>query len=311
MKNSILLLISIICLIFSFSVKAAIFTVGPDDNLQNVVNQASSGDEIKLLQGIYTEEITISSKSINIEPLANAAVVIAKLTVTNSNAFVGLKRLTIQGDVNATSSDLNIYNCSIGGSIYVTKGSIDITDSTVGSNIWLYDNNRSNVLTSAKIIKCSVWNYLLCKAGNASVMYNTIRYARFEGGQARVIGNHFSGRAVKGVGITIWGGKTNVKILNNKVEGYTHADRYNSSGYGIGIMVGHGASAEILNNVIFNCFDNNLNSAESRVGMGIHVREDHDVANVIIMGNAIWHCFVAGGTGTAVGSSQVGHPLLE
>ena len=54
--------------------------------------------------------------------------------------------------------------------------------------------------------------------------------------------------------------------------------------------------------------DSGLNRNEDKVGMGIYVRDDEDVANAIIMGNAIWNCYVAGGIGTSIGNSQVWAP---
>ena len=109
----------------------AVIMIGPGQSIQTAVNSASSGDTIRILNGIYGEQITISGKAVSLEGEVGGTIQISKLSTTNINAFIRIRNIRIDGDVNGTSTDLQMHDCQISGDGIVNRGSLVFVNSSV------------------------------------------------------------------------------------------------------------------------------------------------------------------------------------
>jgi len=288
----------------------AVIMVSPEQSLQAAVNIASSGDTIRISEGVYSENITITEKSLSLVVQPGESVQINNITASNPNAVqrsVYLKNLRIQGDVNGTSHDFNIHGCNITGDVNVDQGSLTIIKSNVGANIFVNNSHRIGVPTMAQILQTTIPEKLTCKAGTSIIGYNSIRYAHIEG-NSEIVGNHFNGRSLFGIGIDVNGSHTDAKIYNNRVHGYNNSTPNTFDSKCIGIRVHGNAKADIINNVIYNCFESNYQGDENKAGIGIFVES---TSGTSILGNVIFGCFVQGGTGNKPGHRLVWAPFAN
>ena len=100
----------------------AVIMVSPGQSIQAAVNGASSGDTIRILNGTYGEQITISGKAVSLEGEAGGTIQISKLSTVNIGAFIRIKNIRIDGDVNGTVSDFQMHDCQISGDVMVNRG---------------------------------------------------------------------------------------------------------------------------------------------------------------------------------------------
>jgi hypothetical protein len=285
----------------------AVIMVGPGQSIQTAVNSASSGDTIRILNGIYGEQITISGKAVSLEGEVGGTIQISKLSTTNINAFIRIRNIRIDGDVNGTSTDLQMHDCQISGDVIVNRGSLVFVNSSVGANLLVNHSHRSNIPTTVKIVKSTITEKLTCKAGISILGYNSIRYAHIEG-NSQIVGNHFNGRSLFGIGIDVNGSQTYTRIHNNRIHSYevTTSDNFDSKC--IGIRIKDYAKADITNNLIYDCYDKRHNGVENKAGIGIFVESTRGTT---ILGNALWSCFVDRGTGNNPGHRLVWAPFAN
>jgi len=288
----------------------AVIMVSPGQSIQAAVNSASSGDTIRISEGVYSENVSISAKSMNLIVQPGESVQINNITASNPNAVqrsVYLKNLRIQGDVNGTSHDFNIHSCNITGDVNVDQGSLTIIKSTVGANISINHPNRISGPTQAQILQTTIPEKFTCKAGTSMIGYNSIRYAHIEG-SSQIVGNHFNGRSLFGIGIDVNGSQTYARIHNNRVHSYKVGGNANFDSRCIGIRIKDNAKADITNNLIYDCYDSKSGGYETKAGIGIFVESTRGTT---ILGNALWSCLVVGGTGSSPGHRLVWAPFAN
>ena len=287
----------------------AVIIVSPGQSVQAAINGATSGDEIRISEGVYAENISISNKAIKLVGLVGESVQISQIVTNNLNSVVRsvhLKNLRVQGDVNGTSHDFNIHSCNIIGDVNVDQGSLTIVKSTVGANISVNHPNRTNVPTEALILQTTIPQKLTCRAGKSIIGYNAIRNAYLEG-SSEIVGNHFNGDSLFGIGIDINGSQTHAKIRNNHIHGYKGNNTGDISDRFIGVRIAGLAKADLLNNIIYDCYDGNHGGLEYRVAMCIYVES---TAGTTIINNALWNAYLHNGTsGGSPGNNLVWAPF--
>ena len=232
--------------------------VSPGQSVQAAVNGASSGDTIRISEGVYSENISISEKSLSLVVQPGDSVQVNNITASNSNSVqrsLYLKNLRIQGDVNGTSHDFNIQSCNITGDVNVDQGSLTIIKSNIGANLSLNHSQRLGNPTQAQIFQSTIPEKLTCKAGISIIGYNTIRNAFIEG-NSKILGNDFDGNSFFGIGIDVNGSQTYARIQNNRISGYNVSNETNFDSKCIGIRITGNAKADITNNIVSDCYDN-------------------------------------------------------
>ena len=285
----------------------AVIMVSPGQSVQAAIDGATSGDTIRILNGTYGEQITISGKAVSLVGEAGGTIQISKLSTINIGAFIRIKNIRIDGDVNGTTTDFQMHDCQISGDVMVNRGSLVFVQSSVGANLLVNHSHRSNIPTTVKIVKSTIPEKLTCKAGTSIIGYNSIRYAHIEG-NSEIVGNHFNGRSLFGIGIDVNGSQTYARIHNNRIHSYFGQDTGNFISKCIGIRVRGDAKADITNNLIYDCYDLFYVGAESKAGLGIFVESTRGTT---ILGNALWSCFVERGTGNDSGHRLVWAPFAN
>jgi hypothetical protein len=275
MKHSILTFILSLLLATTLA-HGAVIMVSPGQSVQAAINSASSGDDIVLSGGIFDENVTIDSKSLDIRSFSSTAE-IHSIKIINATGLSVIQNIQVT-DLNASGSNLLIKKSTIGNNLSVIGGEL-------------------------RILQSSIYQKLSCKASASEILYNVIRHAEIEG-NSTIIGNHFDGRNLLGIGIDLKGNNTHAVIRNNQIHDYRGHINHNISEAFIGIRVVGNAKADIINNLIYNCYDEGHNGSESKVGIGIYVE---NTRGTTIFGNALWHCFVERGT-TGVGSRLIWAP---
>jgi hypothetical protein len=288
----------------------AVIMVSPGQSIQAAVNSASSGDTIRISEGVYSENITISVKSLSLVVQPGDSVQVNNITASNSNSVqrsVYLKNLRIQGDVNGTSHDFNIQSCNITGDVNVDQGSLTIIKSSIGANLSLNHSQRLGSPTQAQIFQTTIPEKLTCRAGKSIIGYNTIRNAFIEG-NSKILGNDFDGNSFFGIGIDVNGSHTYARIQNNRISGYNVSNVANFDSKCIGIRITGNAKADITNNIVSGCNDSSGPGTEYKSGIGIFVESTNGAT---IIGNAIWGCFIRDGTGNSPGNRLVWAPFAN
>jgi len=287
-----------------------VIMVSPGQSVQAAVNGASSGDTIRISEGVYSENISISEKSLSLVVQPGDSVQVNNITASNSNSVqrsLYLKNLRIQGYVNGTSHDFNIQSCNITGDVNVDQGSLTIIKSNIGANLSLNHSQRLGNPTQAQIFQSTIPEKLTCKAGISIIGYNTIRNAFIEG-NSKILGNDFDGNSFFGIGIDVNGSQTYARIQNNRISGYNVSNETNFDSKCIGIRITGNAKADITNNIVSDCYDNHYLGTEYKSGIGIFVESTNGTT---IIGNAIWGCFIRDGTGNSPGNRLVWAPFAN
>mgnify|MGYP001214295046 CR=1 FL=1 len=307
MKSSILTF-SLSLILGTTLARGAVIMVSPEQSVQAAVDGATSGDTIRILNGTYGEQITISGKAVSLEGEAGGTIQISKLSTVNIGAFIRIKNIRIDGDVNGTTTDFQMHDCQISGDVMVNRGSLVFVQSSVGANLLVNHSHRSNIPTTVKIVKSTIPEKLTCKAGTSIIGYNSIRYAHIEG-NSEIVGNHFNGRSLFGIGIDVNGSQTYARIHNNRIHSYNKVSQNeNFDSKCIGIRVRGNAKADITNNLVYDCFDGHHHGDETKAGLGIFVES---TSGTTILGNALWNCFVQWGTGSSPGHRLVWAPFTN
>jgi len=309
----------------------ATHVVTPGQSIQAAINGASSGDEIVIHQGTYSEDLSVNGKGLTIRGNAGDQVEIDSLSFQNPAHAMTLSNLRIMGDLNATKENLSIQGSAIWGNLHydsagqanrsvklsnlmldgnltTNKANLTIKKSTINGNLTapFRTDDASNEL-SAIVLQSTIGQKLTCRAAKSWVLYNEVRHSYFEG-TVQIVGNHFNGNSLEGIGIDVNGSQTHARIRNNRIHAYMSHSTDNIQDVFIGVRITNSAKADILNNLIYDCFDSNHGGSESRIGMGIYVES---TSGTTILGNALWKCYVNGGTGSSPGNRLVWAPYSK
>jgi hypothetical protein len=255
----------------------AVIMVNNGQSIQNAVNAASSGDEIFLPGGVFLEDVVVNGKKLSLRSFGTT-------TEVRSISFINAPgRSTIQNlrlsDLNTTNSDLFVKKATISNNVHILGGKFQILQSIITEK-------------------------LTCKTSVSHILYNEIRYAEIEGNSS-ITGNHFNGREFIGIGIDINGPQTFAEIRNNRIHDYHTMSSIDLNDSLIGIRVRNNARANIINNLIYDCFDDHSSGNENSVGMGVYV-ESSPQTNII--GNILYGCWVRSGTGSNPGHRFIWAP---
>jgi len=252
----------------------AVIMVSPGQSVQAAVDGASSGDEIIIQGGVFNENVTVITKALHFRSFSTISE-IHSLSFFNSPGQSTIQNLQLS-DLNATNSDLLVKRATIGNNVNIDGGKFQILQSTITEK-------------------------LTCKASVSHILYNDIRYAEIEG-NSTITGNHFNGRSLRGVGIDLNGTATRAVIRNNRIHSFFTAQVSHLSNSCLGIWVQNGASAAILNNLIYDCKETDHRGNNSRVGIGILVESS---SGTKIIGNALWNCSC---TNSTIGNRAIWAP---
>jgi hypothetical protein len=309
----------------------ATHNVTPGQSVQAAINGASSGDEIVIHQGTYSEDLSANGKGLTIRGNAGDQVEIDSLSFQNPAHAMTLSNLRIMGDLNATKENLSVQgsaiwgnlhydsagqanrsvklgNATVDGNLTANKANLTIKKSTINGNLTapFRTDDASNEL-SAIVLQSTIGQKLTCRAAKSWVLYNEVRHSYFEG-TTQIVGNHFNGNGLMGIGIDVNGSQTHAKIKNNRIHGFSTHSQGNIQEVCIGIRITNSAKADILNNLIYDCYDSQQTGTENRVGMGIYVES---TSGTTILGNALWKCYVHNGTGSNPGHRLVWTPYSK
>ena len=294
-NKSILLLLSILLACSAGS--AATHVVTANNSIQATINAAATGDNLIIWEGVYDEDLVFNGKALSLRPMTDASVQVRSVTANNAGGVVRLSNIRVETDVNATKSSLHLLKCYI-------LGDVTVADAV--------DDGNNDLQTV--ILQSTLREKLTCRAKRSWICYNTIRHSYLEG-DTEVTGNEFDGRghdseagAFLGIGIDVNGTATHARIRNNRIRKYGGRFAYDITEKCIGIRVNGGAKADIVNNLIYSCYDNLSSGAETDCGMGVFVQS---TTGTKILGNAIWHCYVSGSGSTTRGSRAVYAPFAN
>ena len=281
----------------------AVIMVSPGQSVQAAINSASTGDEIVLQAGSYNEDLNVTGKGLTFRAF-NLPWIAKSISVFNSSTPCKFENFQLLEDLNSTGTDLEVRNANIGGSITVNQAGLKLTKSTIDNDVIVnHSVNASGSDTEAFITQSTITERMVCKAKKSWICYNSIRYGVFQG-TSHIIGNHFNGRSWAGIGLKIEGNETKAFVSNNRIHSYKIHTSNNISDQCIGILISNNARVDIINNLIYDCFDSSGSGSEHRVGLGIYV---NSTTGTKIFGNAIWNCFVRDG-GSSVTSYLVYAP---
>jgi hypothetical protein len=254
-----------------------VIMVNNGQSIQNAVNSANSGDEILLPGGVFAEDVVVNGKKLSLRSFGTTTEV-RSISFINAPGSSTIQNLQLD-DLNATNSDLFVKRATIGNNAHIWGGKFQILQSTITEK-------------------------LTCKASVSHILYNDIRYAEIEG-NSTITGNHFNGRELIGIGIDLNGSQTHAEIRNNRIHDYHANSPVDLNDSLIGIRVRNNAKANIINNLIHDCFDHNHNGIENRVGMGIYIESSPQTT---IIGNILYGCYVQNGTGSNPGHRFIWAP---
>ena len=284
--------LSIIPLLFGSTLAhGAVIMVSPGQSVQAAINSASSGDEIVLQAGSYNEDLNITGKGLTFRAF-NLPWIAKSISVFNSSTPCKFQNFQLLEDLNSTGTDLEVRNANIGGSIRVKQAGLKLTKSTIDNDVIVnHSVNASGSDTEAFITQSTISQRMVCKAKRSWICYNSIRYGIYQG-TSNIIGNHFNGRSWAGIGLKIEGSQTHAFIRNNRIHSYHLFSTTHVSDKCIGILITQNAQADIVNNIIYDCYKRDHRGNSDRVGLGIFV---NSTTGTKIFGNAIWNCYVQGG----------------
>ncbi len=120
--------------------------------------------------------------------------------------------------------------------------------------------------------------------------------------QAEIVGCEFNGNQNKGIGIQVMSTGRAI-INNNRIFDYNGQNVV--TGNAIGIKVDNGGVADILNNLIHDCYDR-ADSRNKIIGIGVWVQESGISS---IRGNIITRCGIATSTNNAPDSAIINAPV--
>ena len=317
MKHSILTFLASLILGTTLA-HGATFTVFPSQNLQDVINAASNGDEIVLNGAFFDENITISGKSLTIRK-QNLIPQILKIKVENNsnpcffegirianlldlnNSNVQLSNTTVAGLLVSENSDVHARNSTFSNNVNLNYSNLNAIKCNFSSNLSiLHPNKIDGTTTKAVVLQSVINNRLTSKAAKSLIYYSTIRYSDISG-IADITGNIINGRNGNGIGILLSGNLSKALIRNNRIYSFTAHSVGGISNTCIGIWVKNNAKAEIINNLIHDCKETDYRGTNTKVGVGIVI---DSTKGTTILGNALWGCW-------SKSSSSLGHCLIR
>ena len=295
------LLFSLLPSAFCLVSHAGTHVIAPGASIQAAINASSSGDVIILLTGMYDEDLVINGKALTIRT-SGVTPQVKSIVVLNAPAPCKYSHLRVLGDVNATNTSLTITNCNVMGSVHLSKGGLRLLKTHVDGDVTVADAvDDAGAELEAAIVQSTIRERLVCKAKRSWICYSTIRHAYLEG-VTEVTGNDFDGRGENnvenrfpGIGIDLHGGATHARIRNNRVRNYEGLFTEDINEACIGIRIDGGAKAEIINNNIQECRDNESAGNETYSAIGVLVKS---TTGTNILGNIFTYCDVPNGTAT-------------
>ncbi|HUS96305.1 MAG TPA: right-handed parallel beta-helix repeat-containing protein, partial [Hyphomicrobiaceae bacterium] len=179
----------------------------PYDSIQQAVNAAASGDTVRVAEGVYSENVTISGKSLVLagagpgRSFLTTTDVINKGCVTTESLLQGrisgftIQQRTDRPEIAFNHSSLTLSNCVIrGGSTFNGLDTIGIrirfSDMTI-TNCTLVENNMALYPTDSTVVLTNsiFWHdpdTLLKRIALASGTTLTVSYTNLPGGQAAI-----------------------------------------------------------------------------------------------------------------------------
>ena len=268
MKNSILTFL--FSLILGTTLAHGATRVVTDSNAQTEINAAANVDIIRFMPGTYTK-ITVVDKDLIFKHHGSV----------KANVF----------EIEANGSKLDLIHFSAAE---------------------VFANKSQNRTSRLRVLR-GKYGRITSDADNTILAYSTLNYLKLTD-SGIITGNEFDGDTQffsqvpvgGGIGIDINSGNSEVIINNNKIHDYYLSSSSTISNTCIGISVQGSAKVDILNNLIWDCFDNAGSGIENNSCIGVFVKSSIDVR---IMANIFWNCFVrnqsGGHSGTAGGVSIV------
>ncbi|MFA5203474.1 MAG: hypothetical protein WC708_03635 [Lentisphaeria bacterium] len=312
---------------------AASFIVWPGQSLQTAINNAAAGDNITVMEGVYTENITIS-KGIDIRGETGRTVqVTGTLVISNASANVYINGLILNGDLSVTNcadvrldnntlwvglsvtgSKFYLYKTTVTGGAVFTNSDWTLQGSTIGAGLTSNTSNtkiikstitgdciHNDATKELTVFQSTVTEKLKLTSAKYWVCYNNIRYMEVYGGSGEVTGNAINGRNGRLNGIRLESGNA---IIRNNIIGWFHEDSYGSfyeCDNGIFIVSG---AYKISNNFIWILGNRYKDPAASKsaVGIGIYVKS---TTSTEITNNIIMSCYNEQPTGVGGGKSII------
>ena len=268
---------------------AANHAVGPGQSIQTAVNGASSGDTIVLTAPAeYVEDVAITGKALRlVTPHRGVTTISGNLAIsaTPANGKVTLRNLTLQGNLDANGSSLELLRCEIHGTVTLPS-----KQGPTANDLQL------------TVLQSNLREKLISRTAKSWVGYSTMEQTYFEG-KVEIVGNLFDGRGFGGIGIDLNGTDTDASIHNNQIYNFQLHSTVNITETCIGIRIDGGAKANVRNNRISNNRDNHGYADETFCGMGVYVKS---TAKTRIIANLMWYNYVHGGSST--GNAHVWAP---
>ena len=167
------------------------------------------------------------------------------------------------------------------GTLDINNSKVNLLKVQVGAlNVSESDGQRSHLFAHACDLLGSIDNH----ASTTRLQYCKVSRLKINK-QAEIVGCEFNGNQNKGIGIEVMT-TGHATINNNRIYGYSG---YNvATGNAIGIKVDNGGVADILNNLIHDCYDSADNKFKT-IGTGVWVLPS---GFSTIRGNIITRCGV-------------------
>jgi len=224
--------------------QGAVITVTTEQDLQSVINSASSNDQIKLLPGTYSGEYSLTDKNLTISQ-SGGTPTLTKFSLSGGRVtLIGLQiGQVLSSDSNNQAGNHLIHQCEI-GNIESNTSSFTLQYSDVGSLIV----NKKATVTACLFDGAGgggVGITVRGSLGDAIIQNSIIRK------YGAVIGSAISNECL---GIWVTNGAKGI-IRNNIVHGCKDLN-YNGNevNAGIGICINDNASGVVSGNIVWDCF---------------------------------------------------------
>ena len=198
------------------------------------------------------------------------------------------KDLTLRGinNVMPVISTLDINNSKV-NLLKVQVGALNVSESS---------GQKSHLFAHACDLLGSIDNH----ASSTRLQYCKVYRLKIHK-KAEIVGCEFNGNQNKGIGIRVMP-TGRATINNNRIFDYN--GNYVTTGNAIGIKVDNGGVADILNNLIHDCYDRG-DSRNRIIGIGVWVQESGISS---IRGNIITRCGISTSTNNAPDSAIINAP---
>ena len=216
-------------------------------------------------------------------------------TILNSSTSGDLIKLLpgSYGDLSIVNKDITLRSM---GSTPVTLGNIEVNGSIVTMIKISSSDLEANDLPGdpAKVIATQgSFGTINLNSSESRLSYCNINHLVVTSGKTITTGCQFDGGSGSGgIGIDAHGPSSYIKVQNCIIRNYSKHTEHGISEECIGIRIHNGANGEIINNVIYQCFDSWGKGWEENCGIGIYVKQN---SSATAMGNIIFECFVNNG----------------